>query len=194
MQIERREYDGEFQLRAIDGAKPGSISGYAAVFNKLSEDLGGFREQIAPGAFDGAIKDADIRVFWNHNSSAPLGRTRAGTAKVATDMNGLHFEVELPDTSYARDLWASVERGDVSGASIGFFMGEDSWSQRDGDAIVRTIINVSRLIEASVVSIPAYPDAEVAIQRMRDYKCAEDNALAAIHAEHRARELQILGA
>ncbi len=194
MPIEQRNYDGEFELRALDGPKPGSVSGYAAVFDKLSEDLGGFREKIAPYAFDGITNGADIRLFWNHDSSRPLGRTRSGTARVAPDTQGLHFEVDLPDTTYARDLWESLERGDVSGASIGFIIGEDVWTTDEAKNPVRTITRVQRLVEASIVSIPAYPDTAVAIKRMQQHDADAMRALAEIQAEKRLRQLQLLGA
>ena len=160
--MERRNLDAKFELRAADGQKPGRVSGYAAVFDKLSEDMGGYRERMAPYAFDGITNGADIRVFWDHDTSQPLGRTRAGTARIAPDTQGLHFEVDFPDTVYARDLWTSIERGDVSGASIGFFIGDEAWSNDEAGNPVRTITRVSQLVEASIVSIPAYPDTGIA--------------------------------
>lgn len=149
----------------MDGPSPGRVTGYAAVFDKLSEDLGGFRERMAPFAFDGITNGADIRMFWNHDSAMPIGRTRSGTARIAPDTQGLHFEVDLPDTTYARDLWEAIERGDVSGASIGFYIGDESWSNDEAGNPVRTITRVSQLVEASIVSIPAYPDTAIAITR-----------------------------
>ena len=51
MQKERRATTApELRAEGIDG-EPTRITGYAAVFNELSADLGGFREKIRPGAF-----------------------------------------------------------------------------------------------------------------------------------------------
>ena len=61
-----------------DDKKP-MIRGHAAVFNQLSEDLGGFREQIAPGAFKDALEKDDVRALFNHDDNLILGRNTAKT-------------------------------------------------------------------------------------------------------------------
>ena len=142
----------------------GSLAGYAAKYNVESEELWGFREMIAPGAFDGVLQD-DVRALFNHDWSMVLGRTAAGTLRLSVDEVGLRYEVDLPDTSFARDLFTSVERGDINQSSFGFTVAMDGeqWVSRDRD-VLRVITRVERLYDVSPVALPAYPDATVGVR------------------------------
>jgi uncharacterized protein len=151
-----------FEIRKnSDGSR--SISGTAVVFNSLSEDLGGFKERIAPGAFTQSLKDSpDVIIAYQHDLSQPLGRVSSGTAKVWQDSRGLQFSCTLPETTYASNLIALMERGDVSQMSFGFAVppGGDEWTlQPDGTAL-RTV-NTANLFECSVVTTPAYTATSV---------------------------------
>lgn len=149
------------ELRA-DG-DDGKIRGYAAVFNSLSEDLGGFREQIAPGAFSETLSD-DVRALWNHDANFVLGRTTSGTLSLREDNHGLAIEIDPPDTQQARDLLVSIRRGDVSQMSFGFYTKDDGWEKRDGENI-RTLRKVE-LLDVSPVTYPAYQDTAVAVRSL----------------------------
>ena len=96
MTIERRflALDGLAVEQRDDGVR--RIVGHAAIFNSLSEDLGGFREKIAPGAFAEAIGRDDVRALWNHDANFVLGRVRAGTLTMREDERG-HLARELHD-------------------------------------------------------------------------------------------------
>ena len=87
----------EVSLRAEgDGM---TFSGYAAVFDSRSEDLGGFTETIRPGAFDKTLgQKRAVKMFWNHNPDIPLGTTRANLS-LATDERGLLATAKLPETT-----------------------------------------------------------------------------------------------
>jgi HK97 family phage prohead protease len=144
-----------------DAGAPAKLVGYASVFNAWSEDLGGFRERVQPGAFSNAVKASDIRALINHDPSLILGRTKNGTLSVREDDTGLWMEVALPDTQYARDLAESVKRGDIDQMSFGFSVLSDDWVWADDGTIRRTIIEIDRLYDVSPVTYPAYPQTSV---------------------------------
>ena len=73
------------------------VVGYGSVFNTLSNELGGFREIIAEGAFDGRLED-DVRFLINHDG-LPLARTTNGTLRLSTDERGLKYEAKVANTS-----------------------------------------------------------------------------------------------
>lgn len=65
--MERRAFPlTEIRIEERDGKIP-KITGHAAVFGKLSENLGFFREKIRAGAFKKTITEADIRALFNHD-------------------------------------------------------------------------------------------------------------------------------
>jgi len=166
---ERRYFDAtdiHMETRADEDGKESSpvISGYAAVFNEQVEFAGWqFREQIAEGAFTKSIKEDDVRALWNHDSNHPLGRNKAGTLRLSEDEHGLKVEIDPPDTQFARDLTVSIERGDVSQMSFGFFVNREEW-ESDGEWDNRTILEAS-LFDVSPVTYPAYPTTEVGVDR-----------------------------
>ena len=143
------------------------LSGYSAVFDSPSENLGWgeteVREFIAPGAFKGALKKSDCRALFNHNPDYVLGREGAGTLRIKEDEKGLFSEIVLPDTQIARDLSVSVARGDIKEQSFCFVVSKDSWEEdRENKRMVRTIMEVKELIDISPVTFPAYPDTDIA--------------------------------
>ena len=150
--VEKRSYNGE--ARAVEGR---TVEGYASVFNSMSEDLGGFREIILPGAFKNALND-DVRALYNHDSNYLLARTTSGTLELKEDDKGLYYRFEMPNTSYGNDLLELYRRGDLTQSSFGFTVDKDSWRMEEGQH-VRYIESVSSLFDVSAVVYPAYVQA-----------------------------------
>jgi HK97 family phage prohead protease len=168
MEIERRYLvANEVRLVSEEG-KPKKLVGYPSVFNRMSEDLGGFYEIVAPGTFTETVQVDDIRALFNHESGQVLGRNKAGTLRLREDSEGLLAEIDLPDTTAGRDTAISVERGDITGMSFGFSTLSDEWKREDGKRI-RTLKKV-RLFDVSPVTFPAYPDTKVAVRSMNHWE------------------------
>jgi len=156
------------ELRAMPAAdgKPAKICGHAANFNSMSQDLGGFTERIAPGAFAKTLLDADVRALWNHDANIVLGRNKSGTLRMVEDSIGLYYECDTPDTQMVRDMVVSpIMRGDVTQCSFGFYTIADKWDNIDGQ-IVRTLLEVE-LLDVSPVTYPAYNSTDVAMRSMQ---------------------------
>jgi HK97 family phage prohead protease len=152
--LETREF--EFGLELREQGDEMSLTGYAALFNSRSENLGGFTEVIAPGAFSRSLKSRnDIKLLWNHDTSAVLGSTRAGTLKLFEDEKGLRVEAILPNTTHGRDAKELIKRKDVTGFSFGFTIpgrGGDEWNAEGTERTLKSV----RLHEVSLTPFPAY--------------------------------------
>ena len=159
--LERRAVDTAFDI--TNTGDRWQFTGYAAKFATRSHDLGGFIETVRGGAFQRAITEGqDVRALINHNPGLILGRTASGTLKLAEDSTGLHYQVDAPDTSYARDLAESMQRGDVTQSSFSFRVRQDDW-QKEGRGRLRTLIDLD-LLDVSPVTYPAYEDTESGVQ------------------------------
>jgi len=157
------------ELRVDQGEdKKPVIKGYAAVFNKLSEDLGGFREMVSPGAFKNTVAKDDIRALFNHDPNYVLGRTINDTLRMVEDDKGLAIEIDPPDTQWARDLMISIGRKDITQMSFGFRTLKDEWNNSDLKNIIRKLVE-AQLFDVSPVTFPAYPQTSV---KVRDYLSA----------------------
>ena len=82
-----------------------------------------------------------------------LGKTQSSTLTVSEDDKGLAFRVKLPDTSYANDLVALMERGDSYECSFAFrpLPDGETWSQLANGEVLRTITNAV-LFEGSILT------------------------------------------
>ena len=187
-------------LQSEDGKV--SISGYGAVFNQRSNDLGGFVEVIMPGAFDDVLDD-DVRALFNHDPMYVLGRNKR-TMSLSVDETGLRYDIpEAPKTQTINDLVIEpMRRGDVNQSSFAFRVakGGDKWYEDDEGIIVREVHKVSRLFDVSPVTYPAYDSASSTVRSLDDFKNKSENnkdseIRAADNAKWRAhveRELETL--
>jgi HK97 family phage prohead protease len=151
------------ELRTADG-QPARIDGHAALYDKWSQDLGGFRERIMPGAFAGAMEDgADVRALFNHDPNFLLGRTTAKTLELSDEDVGLRYIAMPPDTQTVRDLvLVPLARRDLTQSSFQFIALEDEWRDTK-EGMERDLIS-AELFDVSPVTFPAYPQTDVGLR------------------------------
>lgn len=167
--VERRYTPVTVEVRAKEGDRR-TIGGYAAVFNKLSRNLGGFVEEVDPGAFSKSRGDGwpDVIARYNHDDNMLLGTTAARTLRLSVDNHGLLYEVDPPNSR--TDIFELVERGDVTKSSFAFrVMPEgDDWTLTDQGFPLRRLIAV-QLHDVAPVNQPAYPDATVGLRSLAEH-------------------------
>ena len=173
-EMERRFTPGQVEVRA-SAAEQRTIGGYAAKFNKHSQNLGGFVERIAPGAFNRARGNdwPDVQARYNHDDNMLLGTTTARTLRLSVDDTGLLYDVDLPRAR--ADVYELVQRGDVAKSSFAFrVIGDDGeeWGLTDQNFPQRTLLSVD-LIDVAPVNAPAYLDTSSAIRSLAKHVDAE---------------------
>jgi hypothetical protein len=160
---ERRFTSVRVEVRA--GTDKRTIGGYAAKFDRASQNLGGFREQIAPGAFNRSrsLNWPDVVARYNHDNNLLLGTTGAGTLRLGIDEIGLTYEADLP--SARADVHELVQRGDVRQSSFAFIADDEDWATDDSGFPLRTLKQV-RLLDVAPVNAPAYQDTSVGLRSL----------------------------
>ena len=172
---EIRSIDIDIQKSTDTEGEPLKLRGYAIVYNSLSEPLYGdlFRERIKRGAFTKSLLENDQVCLWGHDTRYVLGRKSAGTLILREDDKGLYFEVSLPNTTWARDLKESVDRGDIKQMSFGFKVVRDNWidnkeTLKEYGMPIREVEEIT-LHEISLVTFPAYTETNVRDQNNDAY-------------------------
>ncbi len=159
MEIRHSYFRSELKTRA-DGENDKYIEGYFAVFEQETELWPRCFEKIARGAFDNSIKNNDIRCLFNHDSGFVLGRIASQTLELRTDTYGLWGRVKInPADSQAMDVYARVERGDISGCSFGFEPKAEDYEERENG--LHWTVNEADTSEVSICTFPAYPQTEI---------------------------------
>lgn len=151
-----------------DGGSTLILSGRPILYDTPTSinDVGGsYTEIIQRGALDGADL-SDVRLLYNHDlGKVPLARSPK-TMQLGTDERGLTFTAELPDTAAAKEVYEAVKRGDLSGMSFAFTVPEGGDSY-DAATNTRTIRQIAKVYECSVVPYPAYPQTSIEARSVR---------------------------
>jgi HK97 family phage prohead protease len=166
---ERRFTSVPVEIRVGSGGngKHQTIGGYAAKFNRMSQNLGGFKEQIAAGAFNRSASQGwpDVQARYNHEDGQLLGTIGGNSLRLHTDTEGLMYDVDLLDIEDHRKVYALVERGDIRQSSFAFIADEDEWGADDTGFPMRTLHQV-RLLDVAPVNAPAYLDTSVGLRSL----------------------------
>lgn len=167
MQQERGQQMRETRTYSIsnieirDGTDGRTITGYPVVFDKPSQNLGGFIEYVDKNAFQDVSFD-NVYLLYGHEFNNVLARVDAGTLTINVDQTGVFFNATLPNTTLANDVLENIRVGNIQGMSFGFTVADETWKTGD-EADIRTILKIDELFEITLTPIPAYQDTKVAI-------------------------------
>jgi uncharacterized protein len=159
----------DLEVRHSGGRNEGfTVEGYPIVYNQTSHDLGGFREQIAPGAFDEVLAtNPDVHFVWDHDTRYVGARTKNNTLKLASDETGLFIHAQVGNYTWAKDLRVALERGDIDQGSFSFAIAKDGaeMSIDDEDQVMQRVNKASGLFDVTVTAKGAYPQTSLAVAR-----------------------------
>ncbi len=199
--IETRTFSG-VQVRAA-ADKAFALEGVAASYDMPSKPIphdpsnsrmGTFIEYLKPGCFSRSLRSsADVKCLFNHGVNLVLGRLKNKTLTLTDTPTGLAFRCQLnPKMQAHQDLYASVQRGDISECSFAFKATGQQWN---ADYRKRTITDAD-LFDVSVVTDPAYGDGatSVAARQLRSAQYVATQDWRRRHAAALARLAAVIAA
>lgn len=149
---ERRRLDFGLELKSLDAK--GKFAGYASVFNVVDSQ----KDIILRGAFAKTLKGrvGEIKMLWQHQQDEPIGVFE----RMFEDARGLFVEGRLLlEVVRAREAYALLKEGSISGLSIGYSPLKYRRNEKTG---VRMLSEVE-LWEVSLVTFPANEEAKITV-------------------------------
>lgn len=156
--MNKRMFTAQLKTRAEPNNDEMIVEGYFSVFDEVTKLYDGVYEKVRKGAFSKTLNN-DIRALLDHDSGKVVGRNKSGTLELREDDKGLYGKIVLPNTSYAKDIYELIKRGDVNQCSFGFnILKENDSKYEDGYLFELEEID---LHEVSIVTFPAYPSTSI---------------------------------
>lgn len=132
------------------------VEGYAVTFN--SPATHGYTEIISDKALDDTDM-SDVPLKYNHEDShLIMARTRNKSLELTKDEKGLFIRAELIDTQSNKDIYKSIKAGLIDKMSFAFTVRGEEY---DYDTDTRTITDIDKLYDVSVVDMPFYDSTSV---------------------------------
>lgn len=136
----------------IKSVADGGFEGYASVFGVRDS----YDDIVMAGAYAKTIQErtGKIKSLWNHDAySLPIGKFTA----MHEDQHGLYVVAEFSKTSLAQDIRTLIAEGALDSMSVGYQTVKADYGLENGIEV--RYLRELRLLEVSVVSFPANPDA-----------------------------------
>ncbi len=149
---ERRMLDFNLQVKSLDAA--GRFAGYASVFDVVDSQ----KDIILRGAFAETLigRVGDIKMLWQHQQDEPIGVFE----RMFEDKNGLYVEGKLLlDVARAKEAYALLKEGVISGLSIGYSPIKYRRHEKTGVRLLSAV----ELWEISLVTFPANEAAKITV-------------------------------
>ena len=205
------------ELRAVANGSENPeyrVTGYSTMFNQpftlYREKIGGqeweVREQVDSKAF--AKTDMSDVIFNLNHEGRVFARLSNNTLKLTVEEKGLRVDAYLGGTEEGRKIHQEIEGGYLTKMSYRFVVEDDEvkeFSEGEKRVILRTITNIRKLYDVSVVSIPADDHTSISArsfsdglieklqaERLEAEKKEEQERQAVLEAEAIERELALL--
>jgi len=157
------------------GGKDGRLiaAGVAMKYGAKSKPIDGkFRETFAPGSFATTLSHPAsthptgkpaVQAHYEHGGPF-LGTTQNGTLRLTDSRSELAYEIDMPDTPNGREAAYFLERGDLTGSSIGFRAAPKgvAWSKDDDGMALRTV-SEAVLFFCDLTTSPYYDDSTATV-------------------------------
>lgn len=153
----------DVELRTPEEEDKMIVEGYAITFN--SPATHGYTEIISDRALDNTDM-SDVPLKYNHEDShLIMARTRNKSLELKKDDKGLFIRAELIDTQSNKDIYKSIKAGLIDKMSFAFTTRGDEY---DYDTDTRTITDIDKLYDVSVVDMPFYDSTSVYARNEND--------------------------
>lgn len=143
------------------------VEGYATTFGDTYELYRDGNYIVKETVDRDAFRNTDMSdvVFQINHEGRVYARTRNGSIQLDMDEHGLHHRTDLGLTSSSRSVYEDVDAGLYDRMSFAFTVTKDRYTEEEqgnGDIVLtRTILEVGKLYDISVVDFPANPNTAI---------------------------------